>query len=62
MLMAVLVKDAVDSLPADDQHRYEEGSLGSLLYADDTLLVWVTAPSRRKGMLQRRYPSRGMLQ
>ena len=48
MLMTVLVKDAVESLPAHDQRRYEEGSLASLLYADDTLLIGVSAPSLQR--------------
>jgi hypothetical protein len=48
MLMTVLMHDAVRSLPAEDQRLHEIGSLASLLYADDTLLLGVSAPALQR--------------
>ena len=39
MLMSVMMKDAVGSLSHESQALYGTGSLDSLLYADDTLIV-----------------------
>ena len=41
MLMSVIVKDAIGSLSLESQALYGTGSLDSLLYADDTLIVGV---------------------
>ena len=42
MLMTVVMSDAVGALSARDRKMYDDGSLGSLLYADDTLLIGVS--------------------
>jgi len=41
MLMSVMMKDAVGTLCPESQALYGKGSLDSLLYADDTLIVGV---------------------
>ena len=41
MLMSVMMKDAIGSLSLESQALYGTGSLDSLLYADDTLIVGV---------------------
>ena len=41
MLMSVMMKDAVSSLSPESQALYGKGSLDSLPYADDTLIVGV---------------------
>ena len=41
MLMSVMMNDAVSSLSCESQALYGKGSLDSLLYADDTLIVGV---------------------
>jgi hypothetical protein len=41
MLMSVMMEDAVGSLRPESQALYGKGSLDSLLYADDTLIVGV---------------------
>ena len=45
MLMSVLMHDAADMLPPEDKELLREGSLAELLYADDTLLLSVSALS-----------------
>ena len=45
MLMTVLMEDAARKLPPEDRDRLDEGSLAELLYADDTLLLSVSAKS-----------------
>jgi len=45
MLMSVLMQDAEDKLPPEDQELLRQGSLAELLYADDTLLLSVSAKS-----------------
>ena len=45
MLMTVLMRDAADKLPPGDQELLRQGSLAELLYADDTLLLSVSADS-----------------
>ena len=42
--MTVLMHDAVAELSVEDQRRHREGELGTLLYADDTLLVGYQGP------------------
>lgn len=39
MLMTVVMHDAVAKLPPEDQRQHAAGSLASLLFADDTLLI-----------------------
>ena len=45
MLMSVLMADAADKLPASDKQLLQQGCLADLLYADDTLLMSVSAAS-----------------
>ena len=45
MLMTVFMEDAKASLGPDDCERLTRGVLADLLYADDTLLLSVTAAS-----------------
>jgi len=45
MIMTVLMKDAADALPPEDQERLRRGTLSEILYADDTLLLSVSAKS-----------------
>ena len=45
MLMSVLMQDAADMLPLEDRELLRQGSLAELLYADDTLLLSVSAKS-----------------
>jgi len=44
MTMTVLMHDAVGSLNDADTRAMQEGGLGQLVYADDTLLISVSAP------------------
>jgi hypothetical protein len=44
-LMSVLMRDAADSLPPEDQESLRRGTLAELLYADDTLLLSVSGKS-----------------
>ena len=41
--MNVLMTDAIGLLSPDDLNRFHEGALAELLYADDTLLLGVSA-------------------
>ena len=41
MAMTVLLHDAVQMLSSDARNAYEKGSLGDLVYADDTLLIGI---------------------
>ena len=43
MLMTVLLHDALAELPADDHRLWDKGGWATLLYADDTLLMGVSA-------------------
>ena len=43
MLMTVMMHDAVEKLPPEDRELLRKGSLAELLYADDTLLLSVSA-------------------
>ena len=43
--MTVLMEDAAQKLPPQDRERLDGGSLAELLYADDTLLLSVSAKS-----------------
>jgi hypothetical protein len=43
MLMTVMMHDAVEKLPPEDRDLLRRGSLAELLYADDTLLLSVSA-------------------
>ena len=43
MLMSVLVNDAVAYLGPQDQNSFNRRDLATLLYADDTLLMGVSA-------------------
>ena len=43
MLMTVMMQDAVEKLPPEDREALRQGSLAELLYADDTLLMSVSA-------------------
>ena len=45
MLMTVLMRGATGKLPPEDQELLRKGSLAELLYADDTLLLSVSAES-----------------
>jgi len=45
MLMTVLMQDATDKLSPEDKRHLQDGSLAELLYADDTLLLSVSARS-----------------
>jgi len=45
MIMTVLKRDAADALPPEDQERLRRGTLSEILYADDTLLLSVSAKS-----------------
>ena len=45
MLMTVLMQDAVEKLLPEDRELMRQGSLAELLYADDTLLLSVSAAS-----------------
>ena len=45
MLMTVLMHDAVNELPAKEKELMQRGGLAELLYADDTLLLSVSADS-----------------
>ena len=45
MLMTVLMQDAVEKLRPEDRELMRQGSLAELLYADDTLLLSVSADS-----------------
>ena len=45
MIMSVLMNDAAAQLNAEDQQQLQKGLLAELLYADDTLLLGVSAQS-----------------
>ena len=48
MVMTVVMADAASSLPGEDQTLINTGSMAELLYADDTLLMSVGAPSLQR--------------
>ena len=48
--MSIIMQDAASSLLAEDQKRLAEGTLGVLLYADDTLLLIVSSTSLSRFM------------
>ena len=50
MVMSIIMQDAASSLLAEDQKRLAEGTLGELLYADDTLLLSVSSTSLSRFM------------
>jgi len=45
MLMTVLMRDVVDNMTPQDRQLFERGDLADLLYADDTLLLSLSAAS-----------------
>ena len=48
MLMSVLVSDVTDRLSEEDRALLKTGDLSELLYADDTLLMSVSAGSLQR--------------
>ena len=48
LLMTVIIQDSVESLSSEDKQKYKKGTLATLLYADDTLLVGETGPGLQR--------------
>ena len=48
MLMTVLMRDAIHRLPAKEKEAMKREDMAELLYADDTLLLSVSADSLEK--------------